>query len=120
MARARNPKTSELVRPLLSDWAWQAEGVCRRPNVDASLFFAPEGDTKEGSRARKARVAKAKVHCMQCPVRALCLELALATKEQYGIRGGLTEAERKRLLKKPPKPETVEPTQDPPAAASAA
>ena len=41
----------------------------------------------------------AKRLCANCPVRADCLEAALARHETYGIWGGLNELERRALLK---------------------
>ena len=40
---------------------------------------------------------QAKEFCRVCPVRKECLAYALATNEQYGIWGGLTLVERRRL-----------------------
>lgn len=36
--------------------------------------------------------------CGTCPLRASCLEGALQRREAYGIYGGVTEAERARML----------------------
>jgi WhiB family transcriptional regulator, redox-sensing transcriptional regulator len=46
-----------------------------------------------------------------CPVRAGCLEYALANDERFGIWGGLSERERRRL--KPPRtPEPIAAARD--------
>jgi WhiB family redox-sensing transcriptional regulator len=34
---------------------------------------------------------------MRCPVRAECLEFALRNDERYGVFGGLSERERRKL-----------------------
>lgn len=48
--------------------------------------------------ASAKRVAEiAKQRCRQCPVKAQCLELALANNEQFGIWGGLSVSQRKKL-----------------------
>lgn len=65
---------------------WQAEALCAQTDPDA---FFPE---KGGS------VREAKRICAGCPVRAECLEDALANNEQYGVYGGLSERERRPLL----------------------
>ena len=38
--------------------------------------------------------------CRGCPVSAECLEWALETRVRYGIWGGTTERERRRMLRK--------------------
>lgn len=43
------------------------------------------------------RPAKAKRICLGCEVRDSCLEYALANDERFGIWGGLSERERRRL-----------------------
>ena len=45
----------------------------------------------------RAQVKTAKLICRGCPVSASCLSLALASGQQAGIWGGLTEDERRRL-----------------------
>ncbi len=67
----------------MSDW-W-ASAVCA--HTDPELFF-PE----KGKRSRDARAV-----CAGCPVCAECLEDALAQNRVYGVWGGTTERERRRL-----------------------
>jgi WhiB family redox-sensing transcriptional regulator len=38
--------------------------------------------------------------CSECPVKNLCLEYALEQQEEFGIFGGLTPGERRRLRRK--------------------
>lgn len=64
--------------------------ACRR--VDPDLFFPPGY-----SREHQPRVRQAKAICLQCPVTAQCLALALQAGEPTGIWGGCTPAERLRL-----------------------
>lgn len=65
--------------------AWQADALCSQTDPEA---FFPEkgGSTRE-----------AKKICSQCTVRSECLEYALANDERFGIWGGLSERERRRL-----------------------
>lgn len=58
--------------------------------VDIGDLFFPE---KGGSSAEAKRV------CSQCPTRAACLEWALLNDERYGVWGGLSERERRRLTR---------------------
>ncbi|MBN9325765.1 MAG: WhiB family transcriptional regulator, partial [Cellulomonas sp.] len=43
---------------------------------------------------------EAKKVCTQCEVRAECLEYALANDERFGIWGGLSERERRKLKRR--------------------
>ncbi len=65
--------------------AWQRDALCAQTDPEA---FFPEkgGSTRE-----------AKAVCASCEVRAQCLEYALANDERFGIWGGLSERERRRL-----------------------
>jgi WhiB family redox-sensing transcriptional regulator len=69
---------------------WRHDAACR--DADPELFF-PVGDT----RYVRAQVKMAKLICRGCPVSATCLSLALASGQEAGIWGGLTEDERHRL-----------------------
>lgn len=69
---------------------WMTKGACR--TEDPSSFF-PDGST--GSWAPVIQYAKD--ICATCPVLATCRTWALDTVQPYGIWGGLTEQERKRV-----------------------
>jgi len=79
--------------PTAEAYTWQNDAACRE--VDASLFFHPEG---ERGAARQARLEAAREVCGRCAVRAECLAWALERPEPYGIWGGLDEDERQELL----------------------
>ncbi|MFG2904029.1 WhiB family transcriptional regulator [Kitasatospora sp. NPDC048286] len=69
--------------------------------VDSTLFY-PEVDEDapdlEVARAAAAWAERrAKMFCAGCPVRTMCLELALERHEKHGIFGGLNAAERAAL-----------------------
>lgn len=70
------------------DWVQRAR--CR--DEDPELFF-PIGTTGPAA----AQVEMAKSVCMRCDVRAECLEWALATGQDAGVWGGLSEEERRAL-----------------------
>ncbi|MFB7475132.1 WhiB family transcriptional regulator [Kitasatospora sp. NPDC056184] len=74
-------------------WSWQLDGACR--TVDSSVFFHP---VNERGAAAKEREQHAKSVCARCPVRVPCRRYALATREPYGVWGGLTEEERRALF----------------------
>jgi WhiB family redox-sensing transcriptional regulator len=64
---------------------WQARGNCL--GLDPDLFFPERGES----------AAEAKAVCASCMVRTECLEFALEHKERFGVWGGLSEYERRRL-----------------------
>jgi WhiB family redox-sensing transcriptional regulator len=66
---------------------WRASGACSR--VDPELFF-PVGENKEA----REQAETAKWICRRCPVVSQCLEWALETRQDVGVLGGKTEAER--------------------------
>ena len=69
---------------------WRNEASCR--DVDPDLFF-PIGTTGIAIE----QVDGAKRICASCVVREPCLEFALASNQDAGIWGGLTEDERRTL-----------------------
>ncbi|MBT3161448.1 WhiB family transcriptional regulator [Streptomyces sp. CHA1] len=79
----------------LGDHTWQADAVCQSTEcnpVDPEIFFPNPDET--------AKIATAKSLCRQCPVRRACLDAALEAGTTDGIRGGLTEEERRPLHEK--------------------
>ena len=64
---------------------WQDLANCL--GVDPDLFFPERG----------ASTKEAKEVCRGCVVREDCLEYALANGEKFGIWGGLSERERRRI-----------------------
>jgi WhiB family transcriptional regulator, redox-sensing transcriptional regulator len=77
-------------RPACDRPDWRDEAACR--GADPELFF-PDGDIGSA----RARAKTAKLICRGCPVSATCLNWALASGQEAGIWGGLTEVERLRL-----------------------
>src|SRR5690606_29448858 len=65
--------------------SWQQYANCL--GVDPDLFFPERG----------ASTREAKEVCRGCVVRAQCLEYALVHSEKFGIWGGLSERERRRI-----------------------
>ena len=64
---------------------WQEQANCL--GVDPDLFFPERG----------ASTREAKAVCRSCEVQVDCLEYALAHGEKFGIWGGLSERERRRV-----------------------
>ncbi|OJY39278.1 WhiB family transcriptional regulator [Pseudonocardia sp. 73-21] len=82
-----------LPAPITDNWDWQMRGACR--DLDSAVFFHP---TRERGPSRRARVRRAKEICETCPVIEECRRYSLATREPYGVWGGLSEAERSALV----------------------
>ncbi|MFF2659453.1 WhiB family transcriptional regulator [Kitasatospora sp. NPDC058032] len=63
--------------------------------ADTDLFYP---DPEEiGPEAAEWAERRAKMICAGCPVRTMCLELALERREPEGVFGGLTPAERRTV-----------------------
>ena len=77
----RTPMTPEE----LQQASWQDRALCSQTDPEA---FFPEkgGSTREAKRV-----------CLGCEVRRECLEYALTHDERFGIWGGLSERERRRV-----------------------
>jgi len=63
---------------------------------EAGVFFYPPS-RPERRATRLRREARAYAICATCTVRDECLQHALDHDERYGIWGGLTDRERRRL-----------------------
>ena len=68
---------------------WTARSSCRTTDPD-DLFVTGAAQNR------------AKAVCMGCPVRAECLADALDNRVEFGVWGGLTERERRALLRRRP------------------
>ena len=68
--------------------AWQSEALCSQ--TDPEAFFPEKG----GSTRDAKRI------CSTCDVRGECLEYALQNDERFGIWGGLSERERRKLKRR--------------------
>jgi WhiB family redox-sensing transcriptional regulator len=69
---------------------WAQHGACRKAEPDA-LFV------------RGAAQQAAKQVCMGCPVIAECLAYSLDNQTEFGVWGGMTERQRRALLKRRPR-----------------
>jgi WhiB family redox-sensing transcriptional regulator len=67
------------------DELWQENALCAQTDPEA---FFPEkgGSTREAKRI-----------CLCCEVKEECLEYSLGNDERFGVWGGLSERERRRL-----------------------
>lgn len=74
----------ELVLPAQPEWVRDA--LCAQ--TDPDLFFPDKGGTTK----------PAKQICARCPVAEQCLADALERHDRYGIWGGLSERDRRRII----------------------
>jgi hypothetical protein len=66
---------------------WELDAICSQ--TDPEIFFPEKGGSTR----------EAKHICSRCPVRAECLEYALLHQERFGIWGGLSERERRSIIR---------------------
>lgn len=71
------------------DTDWAAQAACRATDPDA-LFV------------QGAAQNRVKAICLGCPVRTECLADALDNRVEFGVWGGMTERERRALLRRRP------------------
>jgi WhiB family redox-sensing transcriptional regulator len=85
----RPPRGSVSLRPA----TWLQQAACA--NADPDLFFPDDSR----SAVREAKEREAKEWCAGCLVQPECLDYSLATGQEFGVWGGLTEKERHNLLR---------------------
>ncbi|MFG2192938.1 WhiB family transcriptional regulator [Streptomyces sp. NPDC048639] len=71
------------------EYDWSERAICRVGDPD-ELFV-------EGALQNRAKAA-----CVACPVRTECLSYALDHRIEFGVWGGMTERERRALLRRRP------------------
>jgi WhiB family redox-sensing transcriptional regulator len=75
------------------DINWTSRGAC--------LQIAPDELFVQGAAQRSARAV-----CGKCQVRLQCLADALDNRVEFGVWGGMTERERRALLRRRPEVES--------------
>lgn len=71
----------------ISDDDWRVRAVCAQS--DPEIWYPNKGGSTR----------KPKALCLSCPVREECLDYALSHDERFGVWGGFSERERRRLLR---------------------
>lgn len=66
---------------------WRDDARCDDEHIDPNIFFEEVGSI----------IKLAKMVCEECIVRYECLDDALDSGDEYGVRGGLTASERRKL-----------------------
>ena len=70
-----------------TDLAWRDSALCAQ--TDPEAYYPEVGGS----------AVPAKRTCMACPVRAACLDYAVATGQRWGVWGGLGQKELRRLIR---------------------
>ena len=65
---------------------WMLDAICAQ--TDPEVFYPDKGGSTRA----------AKRTCFGCTVRAECLQYALVNKERWGVWGGKSERERRKLM----------------------
>ncbi|MEU8513778.1 WhiB family transcriptional regulator [Kitasatospora sp. NPDC048722] len=73
----------------MEDTDWAKRGICRTADPD-ELFV-------DGAAQNRAKAV-----CSGCPVRTECLAYALDERIEHGVWGGMTDRERRALLRRRP------------------
>ena len=81
--------------PVVELPAWMDEARCAE--VDPEIFFPEKGGSTR----------HAKKICMACEVRIECLEYALDQEDRYGIWGGKSERERRKIKREREAPSSL-------------
>lgn len=68
--------------------SWREQALCQQ--TDPELFFPEKGES----------AVPAKQVCGRCPVQRDCLDYALANDERFGVWGGTSELDRRRMRRK--------------------
>jgi len=88
------PPIHERVRPPFTEHA-KCWGACASSQVN--LFFADHQHNGQVQEAKAVCLGTHPEHPGPCPVLSDCLEYALANSEKYGVWGGCSERERRRI-----------------------
>ncbi|QDF18539.1 WhiB family transcription factor [Gordonia phage Pupper] len=88
MGHLQNKRVEEALIVFVEDLeatTWRDGGRCAE--VDPEMFYPEKGGSTQD----------AKAVCRSCEVKVECLDFAVKTDERFGVWGGLSERERRRL-----------------------
>lgn len=86
-ARCSTVDVAEIGEGSAPSGSWRRLALCAE--VDADMFFPERGESTE----------PAKAVCRRCEVRPECLRDALRYSRESGVWGGMSEQQRRRLLR---------------------
>lgn len=78
---------SRMFGDLLDHESWSEEAACQGLDIDI-FFSSDDGEQKQALEL-----------CRACPVQRECLRYAIDQREMYGIWGGMTESERRGIIR---------------------
>jgi len=85
---SRGPWEARDPRPV-TPYSWMDEGACFQ--APPNTFFPVESD--------ETAINEAKAICATCTHRERCADYALTNRIDYGIWGGLSEKDRRRIIR---------------------
>ncbi len=86
IVKSTEEQLNELIETLLDlPMGWQKKANCR--GVNPNLFYPERG----------VSTSEAKAVCAGCQVKEECLEFAVQRGEKFGIWGGMSERERRKI-----------------------
>jgi WhiB family redox-sensing transcriptional regulator len=90
LGRSANPWPDRIIEAVPEnlpelDRSWITQGACK--GTATGVFYPERGESTLGPQAI----------CRTCPVRVECLDYAMRGREAWGIWGGTTENQRRRL-----------------------
>ena len=88
LEKAGSREIQLLAAPITDERPWVVFSACR--DKDSDLFF-PETKVQERS---------AIAICSTCPVQSECIEYAFEADIRFGVWGGMTEKQRRRLARR--------------------
>ncbi len=74
--------------PATNTEPWMEEGLCLQIGDPESYFPEQGGSTRPSKRV-----------CGMCDVKSECLEYALRNRERFGVWGGVSERDRRKMLR---------------------
>jgi WhiB family redox-sensing transcriptional regulator len=78
------------------DPGWHDYARCNTDEtVDPNLFYPSSGHPDTAAKAVK--------FCEPCPVKMECLAFSIATRQRYGVWGGMVESKRRKMFNMTPK-----------------
>lgn len=86
---------------------WKLQGLCNQVG-EPDDWYPRDGRVGSYREARR-RERDAATVCGQCPVREICLQFAIDNREPWGVWGGKTPDQRRRIIEKKPSERTPAP-----------
>jgi WhiB family redox-sensing transcriptional regulator len=101
-------RLSRLAKKELTEGAWRERSACRE--VPTYVMYNDAEPLPDGRPRPPYNDAKAKAVCKPCPVRDICLDLALRANDIHGMHGGMNTDEQRSERRRRVRARTLHPT----------